>query len=282
MNDPLGSIIIPAHDEERVIARTLGHLAAAVERGLVDVVVVCNGCHDRTAEVARRYTGIRVHELDQPSKTAALRTGDDVALTGPRIYLDADVELTGRAAVATLRALSHGALAARPPHRFESARAHWSVRRWYRTRERLPSIAGALWGAGCYGLSAEGRARFGAFPEVIADDLFINSLFARDEVTIVATDPVVVHTPLRLADLMMILRRSYRTQDPRWVEQGQSRLSPGQQRQLSDLHALLRREPARVVDVSVYVAIVAVARLRARVGPAPRWERDNSSREASS
>lgn len=281
MSTPLGSVIIPAHDEERVIARTLAHLATAVGHGLIDVVVVCNGCHDRTAEVARTFAGVRVHELTQPSKTAALRAGDDVALVGPRIYLDADVELTERAAVATLRALTDGPPAARPPHLFDSTGAHWAVRRWYRTRERLPSIAGALWGAGCYGLSAEGRARFAAFPEVIADDLFINSLFSRDEVKIVATDPVVVHTPLRLADLMMILRRSYRTQDPRWVEQGRSPVSPGQQRQLSDLGALLRREPARVVDVTVYVAIVALARLRARVGPAPRWERDNSSRGGS-
>lgn len=280
MSDPVGSIIIPAHDEERVIARTLGHLAAEVKGGLIDVVVVCNGCRDRTAQVAGTFPGVRVHELSEPSKTAAMRAGDEAALTGPRIYLDADVELTGRAAAATLRALADGALAARPPHRFETTRAHWSVRRWYRTRERLPSIAGALWGAGCYGLSAEGRARFGAFPEVIADDLFINSLFARDEVQIVATDPVVVHSPLRLNDLMKILRRSYRTQDPRWIETGRSPLRPGQRGQLRDLGALLRREPTRVIDVAVYITVIALARVRARVGPAPRWERDNSSRDA--
>lgn len=278
MSSPIGSIVIAAHDEEAVIARALRHLSDIVQDGMVDVVVVCNGCRDRTADVAREFPGVRVRELTRPSKTAALREGDRVALPGPRIYLDADVEMTGRAAVATLRALADGALVGRPPRRFASEGAHWSVRRWYTVRERLPSIAQTLWGAGCYGLSADGRARFGPFPEVVADDLFIDSLFTTDEVTIVATDPVVVHTPLRLGDLVLILRRRYRTQESDWVEAGPGPVSPGQRRQLRDLWVLLRREPTRIGDVSVYVAVIVLARLRARVGPAPRWERDTSSR----
>lgn len=278
MSVPIGSIVIPAHDEEAVIARTLRHLSDIVQQGLVDVVVVCNGCRDRTADVAREFPGVRVRELAQPSKTAALREGDRVAFAGPRLYLDADIEMTGRAAVATLRALSDDALAGRPPRRFECTGAHWSVRRWYAVRERLPSVAQPLWGSGCYGLSAEGRARFGAFPEVVADDLFIDSLFAADEVTIVATDPLVVHTPLRLADLVLILRRRYRTQEPDWLEAGSGPLSPGQRRQLRDLRALLRREPARIGDAGLYVTVIALARLRARFGPASGWERDMSSR----
>ena len=197
---------------------------------------------------------------------------------GPRIYLDADVEMTGRAAVATLRALTDGALAGRPPRRFETARAHWLVRRWYDVRGRLPAIAETLWGSGCYGLSVEGRSRFAEFPEVVADDLFIDSLFATDEVTIVATDPVVVHTPLRPRDLIMILRRRYRTQEPRWVETGPGPLSPGQRSQMHDLAALVRGEPTRIGDVVVYAAVIVLARVRARFGPAPRWERDTSSR----
>lgn len=281
MSTPIGSIVIAAHDEEAVIARALQHLSDIVQGGVVDVIVVCNGCRDRTADVAREFPGVRVRELARPSKTAALREGDLVALPGPRIYLDADVEMTGRAAVATLRVLADGALAARPPRRFASERAHWTVRRWYAVREQLPSIAQTLWGAGCYGLSEDGRARFGPFPDVIADDLFINSLFTTDEVTIVATDPVVVHTPLRLGSLLMILRRRYRTQESDWVEAGRGPMSPGQRRQLRDLGTLLRREPARIGDVAVYVMVIALARLRARFGPAPRWERDTSSRGGS-
>lgn len=279
MSAPLGSIVIAAHDEETVIARGLQHLAAVAEQGIVEVIVVCNGCQDGTAERARGFAGVQVRELSVASKTAALREGDRIAGPGPRIYLDADVELTGRAAVATLEALAGGVVAGRPPARFESAKAGRLVRRWYAVRARLPSIATALWGAGCYGLSEEGRARFGEFPEVVADDLFIDSLFTDDEVGIVATDPVVVHTPREVADLVRILRRSYRTQTPRRAATGGAVLSAGQRGQVKDLRALLRREPGRVLDVGVYVAVIALSRVCARLGPAPSWERDTSSRQ---
>lgn len=278
---PLGSIVIAAHDEEAVIARALGHLSDAVGRGEIDVIVVCNGCRDRTADVARGFPGVRVCELEKPSKTAALREGDRMAVPGPRLYLDADVELTSRAAVETLRALTEGAIAARPPHRFETTGAHPIVRRWYSVRERLPSISGALWGAGCYAVSEEGRSRFGEFPEVLGDDLFIDSLFAPEEVTIVATDPVVVRTPRSFSDLFRTKRRSYRTTQ-RSDEEGSGgvTLSPSQRVQARELGELVRREPKHAVDVGIYVVFAVLARLSARFGPAPRWERDASSRSS--
>lgn len=278
MNAPVGSIVIAAHDEEAVIARTLHALTDVVRRGQLDVVVVCNGCRDRTADVARGFPGVRVQELAQPSKTAALREGDRLALTGPRIYLDADIVMTGTAAVETMRALANGVVAARPPHRFDTTGAVWAVRRWYDVRTQLPSISGALWGAGCYALSVAGRARFDEFPDIVADDLFIDGLFAPTEITIVDTEPLVVRTPRRLADLVRVLRRSYRTQSDVATAHTGGLTTTAQRRQLHDLRELVRRDPWRTLDVVVYLAIIAVARLRARWGPAPRWERDASSR----
>lgn len=276
MSAPLGTIVIAAHDEEAVIARTLAHLNDVVEQGLVDVVVVCNGCSDRTAEVARTFTHVRVRELDRPSKTAALREGDRLAVPGPRIYLDADIEMTGRAAVETLHALERDVLVGRPPRRYDSTGASWVVHRWYGIRARLPSVAGALWGAGCYALSESARARFDEFPEVIGDDLFIDSLFSGHEVTIIDTDPVVVHTPLRLRGLLLILRRTYRTHGQVCPGVGTGRGARGQQ--LRDLRLLVHQDPRRAPDVAVYAFVVVLARLRARLGSSTRWERDDSSR----
>lgn len=278
MSTPLGSIVIAAHNEAAVIARTLQHLVDEVERGLVDVIVVCNGCTDRTADVARGFPGVRVSELAQASKTAALREGDRLALPGPRIYLDADVELTGRAAVATLRALGHGVVAGRPPHRFDSGRAHWVVRRWYSVRQELPSVSTALWGAGCYAVSEQGRARFAEFPEVLGDDDFIDSLFVPEEVELIATDPVVVRTPLTVADLVRIKTRSYRSQIAACSVPTRVGISGTQRAQARDLVALVRREPTRVLDVGIYTLVLAVSRLRARVGEGSGWERDTGSR----
>ncbi len=272
-----GTIIVAAHDEEAVIGRTLDALTEVAAGGDIRVVVVSNGSTDRTAEVARAHPGVVVAELAVASKAAALREGDRLAGPGPRIYLDADIVLTSRAAVDVVDALGSGAIAGRPPHVFDTNRADWVVRSWYRVRQDLPSIASALWGAGCYAMSEAGRARFGEFPDVVSDDLFVDSWFSRDEVAIVGTDPVVVTTPRRTRDLVRILRRSYATQAE--VAAAGSGLSTGQRGQLRDIRALLARSPRRIGDVVVYVTVVGWSRLRARRRTGgDRWERDTSSR----
>ncbi|WP_010205783.1 glycosyltransferase [Salinibacterium sp. PAMC 21357] len=273
-----GTIIIAAHNEEAVIGRTLDALSDAGEKQNIHVVVVSNGCTDRTAQIAAEYTGVKVVDIAVASKIAALREGDRHAIRGPRIYLDADVVLSSRAARDVIDALSSGAVAGRPPHAFDSSRATWIVRSWYRVRAELPSISSALWGAGCYALSETGRARFDEFPDLISDDLFIDSLYSTDEITIVPTDPVIVTTPRRTADLLRILRRSYRTQSE--VAEAADGLSSGQRGQLGDLKALVRRSPNRLGDVIVYVTVIAVGRIRARTSRTKeRWERDTSSRQ---
>ncbi|GGK71245.1 glycosyltransferase [Ornithinimicrobium pekingense] len=271
-----GTIVIPAHDEEAVIGRTLEPLRSVAG---ARVVVVCNGCVDRTAEVARSFGGVEVIEIPVPSKAAALRVGDARAAEGPRIYLDADIVLTAVAVRDLIGALAGDTLAGRPPHVFDTAGASWMVRRWYAVRKDLPSIAGALWGAGCYALSVEGRARFGDFPDIVSDDLFVDSLFTQDEITIIDTDPVVVTTPRRTRDLVRILVRSYRTQGEVQAGAGGGAVSSGQKTQLTDLARIVRQEPGRVLDAAVYVGLVGYARLRARRPPASAWERDTSSRE---
>ena len=99
---PLG-VVIAAHNEEAVIGRCLRRLLAGAEPGEFDVVVVANGCTDRTAEVARDFPGVRVIELDQAGKAAALNAGDRASEVFPRLYLDADV-LLGTADARALRA----------------------------------------------------------------------------------------------------------------------------------------------------------------------------------
>ena len=68
---PPCSVVVPAHDEAAVIADRLGHLTGALGPD-VELVVVANGCSDRTAEVARTVPGVRVVELPVAAKAAAL------------------------------------------------------------------------------------------------------------------------------------------------------------------------------------------------------------------
>ena len=69
---PLASVVIPAHNEQASILATLARLSTGLEGEVLDVVVVCNGCTDRTAEVVRRtYPDVRVLEIDDQLVAAA-------------------------------------------------------------------------------------------------------------------------------------------------------------------------------------------------------------------
>lgn len=73
---PLGSVVIPAHNEAHGIGRGLDALLRGFDQGEFDVVAVCNGCTDETAADARTAAHyVRMIELDTPSKPAALRPG---------------------------------------------------------------------------------------------------------------------------------------------------------------------------------------------------------------
>ena len=108
----IASVVIPAHDEQAVIGRCLRALADGTRDGELDVIVVANGCHDDTAAAAKAE-GATVIETPVGGKANALRIGDARCTVFPRLYLDADSELTGTAVKAMVAALAeHGAPAA--------------------------------------------------------------------------------------------------------------------------------------------------------------------------
>ena len=69
------SVMIPAHDEEAVIARTLDSMSALdYPVDLFEIHVVADNCTDRTADIVRA-AGFTVHErsnTESPGKGAAL------------------------------------------------------------------------------------------------------------------------------------------------------------------------------------------------------------------
>ena len=118
---PSASVVIPAHNESSVIARTIAPLAALAASGALEVIVACNGCSDDTAEIAARFAGVTVIELAEASKVAAMNAADEVARRWPRLYLDADIEVDPAALATAIRALAgDGIFAARPAFRIDA------------------------------------------------------------------------------------------------------------------------------------------------------------------
>jgi glycosyltransferase involved in cell wall biosynthesis len=275
----IGSVVIPAHNEAKVIGRGLNRLFGSLGAG-IEVVVVCNGCTDGTADLVRAAGHrLSVIELDVASKAEALRAADRFATAFPRVYLDADVLVSGTAVHKVLEHLRRpGALAARPPLVYDTSSSSWVVRRFYRARAQIPAVMGSLWGAGIYAVSAEGRGRFAEFPLLVADDLFVDRLFRTDEVDLVDTTPVVVVASATASGLLATFRRTFRGK--RAVGEFAATDRPGTCATVRDLLRLARRGPAEFVDAAVYAAVVIWARALAwKHSRASRvWERDDTSR----
>jgi glycosyltransferase involved in cell wall biosynthesis len=284
---PLGSVVIPAYNEARVIQRCLGALFTGFAPEELDVIVACNGCRDHTARIARSSSHpVRVLELAEASKPAALRAADSAACAFPRLYLDADVVLPGRSARLVLERLRNGAVAARPPLRYDSSASSAPVRSYYRARSQVPAVLGSLWGAGVYGLSAAGRARFETFPDLVADDLWIDRQFEPHEIEIVDCPPVVVAVPRRSRDLLRTLNRTYRGKEDHRPPSGfDERARETTAAAVGDLRRLAEAGPRGAADAAAYAAFALTARLTrtlaAAAGTAAAaavWERDESSR----
>ncbi|WKK72461.1 glycosyltransferase [Rathayibacter oskolensis] len=178
------SVVIPAHDEAAVIGRLLGALVDGDPEGRLEIVVGANGCTDGTASVARAVDPrILVAETERASKIAGLNAADGVATVFPRIYVDADVSVSAETLLALGDELARpgGPLVAAPEFHVDTTGASWPVRAHYSIWELSDYRVSGLVGSGIYGLSAEGRRRFGEFPEIIADDRFVQQLFAPEE-----------------------------------------------------------------------------------------------------
>lgn len=183
------SVIIPAHNEAAVIGRCLASVLASDPVPFLQVVVVANGCSDDTARLAQSYNDqfaangweLSVLDLPEGGKPNALNAGDAAARFGARVYLDADVtlsktvlpELAGLLAV-DAPVYASGRLNIVAPDNFAS-------RAYARIWRKVPFMAQGVPGCGLFAVNTAGRARWGAFPNIISDDTFVRLHFAADE-----------------------------------------------------------------------------------------------------
>lgn len=277
----LASVVIPAHDEQGVIARTLTLLQEGLPAGSLEVVVVCNGCTDATAATARRTApDARVLELASPSKTAAVRAGNELATVFPRVHLDADVQLRGADLAALVRPLrEEGLLATAPRRRVLRDRSPRLVRWYYDVWEQLPQVRAGLFGRGAFALSEAGQARVAALPDLMSDDLAVSDAFDEHERRIVEEAEVVVVPPASLRDLV---RRRTRVATGNAQAAGAGCRRPASRTTPAVLARLALRRPGLAVRLPVFLGVALLARHSARgavrAGDFSTWLRDESSR----
>jgi hypothetical protein len=230
---------------------------------------------------------VQVMETDVASKSNALNLGDAAATRFPRLYLDADVVMDIASVRRLAQALERPSVLAAAP-RVENAFApdcDWSVRAFYTFWRSLPFVGEGMIGTGAYAMNELGRARFGEFPDVIADDGFCRLQFAPGERVQVDDAVSVVLAPARISDLVKIKSRSrlgiYQLQ-ARFPElYAAERRTKGYGRILG--HVL--RRPDLYAAAIPFLAVSVISRLRAqrqkRLIDSYVWERDNSSRVSS-
>ena len=289
MTQPSFSVVIPAHNEERVIARCL---AAALDGAPADarfeVIVAANGCTDDTIEIARKAApGAKLLDLPKSSKTAAINAGYEAATVRPIIILDADV-ICGYAALSTVaKILRDGkAMVAAPAMHVDTDKCDRWVKAYYRVWMSQPYVTDNLVGSGLYGLSGDAAARLLPLPTIIADDLYVRRTFEPQQRRSIAEDsagrPIsfTVFPPRTAIDHIRVEERRLRG------NKELSELKGGQFNLASNKGADLAKaigSGASIPDIAIYLAMKAAARLlyrirRGRRGDRTVWTRDESAR----
>jgi glycosyltransferase involved in cell wall biosynthesis len=279
----LPSVVIAAHNEENVIGRCLD---ALFEDGSVnlDVTVVANGCSDETVQRAYR-AGARVLELPQPGKARALNAGDAAAEGFPRLYLDADMALSG-ADVAKLAERLEGdpAILACAPRRVINLDGRpLAVRAYFKIQQELPVNRAGLFGRGAVMVSEAGRSKFGQFPDETADDLFLDALYAPHASVVIEDVTNVVEAPLTTKDLLRRLVRVRRgNRQLRRADLGSTTDGEPITVRASDRWSWLRDvvlvRPSLAPVGVVYATLTLLADWGARRRTKIAWGRDESTR----
>lgn len=145
---PTLSIIVPAHDEEALLAATLTAIdAATVGIGEpCEVIVVDDGSTDRTAEIARAH-GARVIGVNVRQIAAARNAGARAAEGRFLVFVDADTIVPASVLRDAVAAMRGGAVGGGSSATFDSSAPPWA-RRAIALAAFVMRIA--KWAPGCF------------------------------------------------------------------------------------------------------------------------------------
>ena len=296
--EPAFSVVIPAHNEAQVIDRCLGALldgAPNKDPAAYEIIVVCNGCTDDTAERAAAFGPcVRVIELEQGSKPLALNTGNSAARFTPRFFVDADIVVSYHALTAAARPLAQEqALAAAPALALDFEHSDWIVRAFHRVWMKSPYVRFNMVGSGVYGLSGRGLDRLGEFPDIISDDMFVHGLFSDGERISIGKDmrgQETVFTAFPPRTLRALIDVEVRRLAGRFELDALLEATPNRAPAEDDTPPRLKSfaplilNPVNWPDLAAYFYIKAISALNYRAarqsGSHLEWRRDDTTRQA--
>lgn len=277
---PTCSIVIPAYNEESCISTTLHALTKDMKVGEFDIIIVCNGCKDKTAAVAKSVCRhAQVIETNTASKTNALNIGMKKATSETIVFLDADIKTSAAAVRLLLRSLeftnrdlAYGKVI------FSTSKCSAPVQAFYKAWRLNPYFDGGKVG-GFFAVSKSGLTSLGKFPHLTNDDEYVRRKLAVGSVYVPAAT-FAVEPPRTLSSLIKVRSRVYR---------GNQELSSLQipvannQQQANALRFLgrLAGNPGAWAGAFVFALVATAAHLRNRVRSYDgQWEQDPTARTA--
>ncbi|WP_206484677.1 glycosyltransferase [Thalassotalea sp. G2M2-11] len=278
------SIIIPAFNEAQLITQTLSYLLHDKALQYAHIIVVCNGCVDKTFAVVERFIveqsallkqqHIRLNVLEtvKASKISAINLGLTQVVEFPVVLLDADILVSGQNITQLVEQLKTENLhCAAPKLHFQYEKSSWWVKAYYRVakrsqyneKHRLSNVIA---------LSQAAVQQLTPLPDVIADDEYIRRQFHHHEYKILSNISFEFICPKNLKNLLAVLTR---------VERGNFQLAKlgyfdKSAAELSGFNQVNAWLIPIFIACKLYAKIMA--RLQYQLGFVFQWERDESNR----
>lgn len=283
------SIIIPAYNETTVITDTINSILSDGAITKSQIIIVCNACHDNTAEVVRQFAikaenllkqqKIEILILETPiaSKTNAINLGHSKATHLKRILLDADILISG-ASLVTLYSEMHlnNALVASPKAIFNYAKSDFWVNQYYQVASvsnynRFQRISNVI------ALSEQATQRLGNLPSIIADDEYISRQFCESEKLVVDKCYFEFACPLNVISLLKTQTR-VRLGNIQLNKLGITKKVPAKSTSLPEDKINKSTMLSLTIFTCIKLCIYSRAQWQIWTKTAPIWERDESSR----
>lgn len=186
------SVVVPAHNEEKLIRGTLRAIDAAAQAAGVryEVIVVDDASSDRTAAIAASQ-GARIVGADVRHIGAARNAGARAARGELLVFVDADTIIPASVLCAAIAAMQNGAVGGGASAVFDAATPRWAVTTiglttWFMRHLR--------WAAGCFlFVRRDAFERVGGFDEryFASEEIHLSRALKRLGRFVILREPVI-------------------------------------------------------------------------------------------